>query len=187
MRSGVDSGRAGMHGRHSVQTTYGRNAPRIDHNSPWETFGCRAKGAARRNAGQLRQPAGKPRGGVSRIGERPTRFGARNRARDDTAKGQSPLLLNRCNVRIFTGARRTGVTGNAASGRVLADARRGRVDNDKRSAADAGPWSMISSDLPRLRRTGLLDAPNEERFDRLTRLACRLLRVPIALVWRWCT
>jgi two-component system sensor kinase FixL len=36
--------------------------------------------------------------------------------------------------------------------------------------------------LAAIRRTGLLDAPNEERFDRLTRLACRLLRVPIALV-----
>jgi two-component system sensor kinase FixL len=36
--------------------------------------------------------------------------------------------------------------------------------------------------LAAVRRTGLLDAPNEERFDRLTRLACRLLRVPIALV-----
>jgi two-component system sensor kinase FixL len=36
--------------------------------------------------------------------------------------------------------------------------------------------------LAAVRRTGLLDAPNEERFDRLTRLACRLLRVPTALV-----
>ena len=43
-----------------------------------------------------------------------------------------------------------------------------RVDDQQRLAA--------------VRRTGLLDAPNEERFDRLTRLACRLLRVPIALV-----
>ncbi|MEA2729003.1 MAG: hypothetical protein QOF70_3478 [Acetobacteraceae bacterium] len=34
--------------------------------------------------------------------------------------------------------------------------------------------------LAAVRRTGLLDAPNEERFDRLTRLACRLLRWLIA-------
>jgi diguanylate cyclase (GGDEF)-like protein len=33
-----------------------------------------------------------------------------------------------------------------------------------------------------LRATGLLDTPPEERFDRVTRLACRLLGVPIALV-----
>lgn len=36
--------------------------------------------------------------------------------------------------------------------------------------------------LAALRRTGLLDAPVEERFDRLTRLACRMLCVPIAIV-----
>ncbi|MCB4822019.1 PAS domain S-box protein [Roseicella aerolata] len=33
-----------------------------------------------------------------------------------------------------------------------------------------------------LRASGLLGAPAEERFDRLTRLACHLLRVPVALV-----
>ena len=36
--------------------------------------------------------------------------------------------------------------------------------------------------LEALRRTGLLDSPAEERFDRLTRLASRLLGVPVALV-----
>jgi diguanylate cyclase (GGDEF)-like protein len=33
-----------------------------------------------------------------------------------------------------------------------------------------------------LRHLGVLDTPAEERFDRITRLACRLLDVPIALV-----
>ena len=36
--------------------------------------------------------------------------------------------------------------------------------------------------LDALRRTGLLDTPSEEVFDRLTRLVCRLLGVPVALV-----
>ena len=36
--------------------------------------------------------------------------------------------------------------------------------------------------LSALRRTGLLDTPPEEAFDRLTRLATTVLRVPIALV-----
>ena len=36
--------------------------------------------------------------------------------------------------------------------------------------------------LAALRAAGLLDAPAEERFDRLTRLARHLLRVPVALV-----
>ena len=36
--------------------------------------------------------------------------------------------------------------------------------------------------LAALRRTGLLDTPPEETFDRLTRLVCRLLGVPAALV-----
>jgi signal transduction histidine kinase len=36
--------------------------------------------------------------------------------------------------------------------------------------------------LDALRRTGLLDTPAEEEFDRLTRLVCRLLGVPAALV-----
>lgn len=36
--------------------------------------------------------------------------------------------------------------------------------------------------LAALERTGLLDTPPEEAFDRLTRLAMRLLKTPIALV-----
>ncbi len=36
--------------------------------------------------------------------------------------------------------------------------------------------------LEALRRTGLLDTPPEEVFERLTRLVCRLLGVPVALV-----
>ena len=36
--------------------------------------------------------------------------------------------------------------------------------------------------LAALRRTGLLDTPPEEAFDRLARLVCRLLGVPAALV-----
>ena len=33
-----------------------------------------------------------------------------------------------------------------------------------------------------LRATGLLDTPPEETFDRLTRLASRILRVPVSLI-----
>jgi two-component system sensor kinase FixL len=47
------------------------------------------------------------------------------------------------------------------------------------------PMHTMADDQQRVaavRRTGLLDVPNEERFDKLTRLACHLLRVPIALV-----
>jgi signal transduction histidine kinase/CheY-like chemotaxis protein len=36
--------------------------------------------------------------------------------------------------------------------------------------------------LQALRRTGLLDTPPEEAFDRLTRLVCRTLGVPVALI-----
>ena len=36
--------------------------------------------------------------------------------------------------------------------------------------------------LEALRRTSLLDSPPEEAFDRLTRLATAVLRVPVALV-----
>ena len=36
--------------------------------------------------------------------------------------------------------------------------------------------------LDALRRTGLLDSPHEEVFDRLTRLASKILKVPMALV-----
>lgn len=43
--------------------------------------------------------------------------------------------------------------------------------------------SRIGSDrLNALFSTGLLDSPPEEGFDRLTRLACKLLKAPIALV-----
>jgi GAF domain-containing protein len=36
--------------------------------------------------------------------------------------------------------------------------------------------------LAALQRTGLLDSPSEEPFDRLTRLATRLFKTPVALV-----
>ena len=36
--------------------------------------------------------------------------------------------------------------------------------------------------LDALQQTGLLDSPGEEAFDRLTRLASRLLNAPVALV-----
>jgi hypothetical protein len=36
--------------------------------------------------------------------------------------------------------------------------------------------------LRALRQSGLLDTPPEEGFDRLTRLVCRALKVPVALV-----
>lgn len=36
--------------------------------------------------------------------------------------------------------------------------------------------------LVALRALGVLYTPAEERFDRITRLACRLLDVPIALI-----
>src|SRR5512134_2817347 len=36
--------------------------------------------------------------------------------------------------------------------------------------------------LEALRRTSLLDSPPEEAFDRLTRMATTVLRVPVALV-----
>ncbi|HET9299006.1 MAG TPA: GAF domain-containing protein, partial [Candidatus Polarisedimenticolaceae bacterium] len=45
------------------------------------------------------------------------------------------------------------------------------------------PGTLDSADrLQALRRTGLLDSPPEEAFDRLTRLASFLLRVPVACV-----
>jgi GAF domain-containing protein len=49
---------------------------------------------------------------------------------------------------------------------------------------DATPLSAIRDKdrLEALRQTGLLDTPVEEEFDRLTRLVCRLLGVPVALV-----
>lgn len=49
---------------------------------------------------------------------------------------------------------------------------------------DAAGFSDLSSParLAALTATGLLDTPAEERFDRLTRLAARLLKAPIALL-----
>ncbi|MEW7847891.1 ATP-binding protein [Massilia aurea] len=47
------------------------------------------------------------------------------------------------------------------------------------------PAPALQSDLERVRALhdlALLDTPPEERFDRLTRLACRLLGVPISLI-----
>lgn len=49
-----------------------------------------------------------------------------------------------------------------------------------RDACDEGRPLKVS--FAALRATGLLDAPAEERFDRLTRLARRLLNTPVALV-----
>ena len=43
------------------------------------------------------------------------------------------------------------------------------------------PWDEMRR-LGALRAAGLLDTPPEERFDRVTRLAQRLFRVPIALI-----
>src|SRR5688500_12221717 len=40
----------------------------------------------------------------------------------------------------------------------------------------------LLTDSVRLRRSALLDTPGGETFDRLTRLASRLLRAPIALI-----
>ena len=48
---------------------------------------------------------------------------------------------------------------------------------------DAGHGALgDASRLEALRSTGALDTPAEENFDRLTRLAARLLRAPVALV-----
>ena len=47
------------------------------------------------------------------------------------------------------------------------------------------PQSIPQSDQARVRalhELALLDTPPEERFDRITRLACRLLGVPISLI-----
>jgi formate hydrogenlyase transcriptional activator len=48
-----------------------------------------------------------------------------------------------------------------------------------RSAADS---ILDAGRLSAVRRTGLLDSPPEEAFDRLTRLAASILHVPVALV-----
>lgn len=53
----------------------------------------------------------------------------------------------------------------------------GRRDDAQTPAGD-GPGRRLAA----LRATGLLDAPADERFDRLTRLARRLLAVPLAAV-----
>jgi len=45
-----------------------------------------------------------------------------------------------------------------------------------------GDHPQEAARLQRLRMTGLLDTPAEERFDRLTRMACAELRIDIALV-----
>src|SRR5688572_18848051 len=50
------------------------------------------------------------------------------------------------------------------------------------NAARADSYLRESDRLAALRRTGLMDGAPEERFDRLTRLAARTLRVPVALV-----
>ena len=53
-----------------------------------------------------------------------------------------------------------------------------RSDNDPRSAEKAAGAQRLAA----LGATGLLDAAADERFDRLTRLARRLLRTPVALI-----
>ena len=53
-----------------------------------------------------------------------------------------------------------------------------RRDDTARTHAEGGRKSRLAA----LRATGLLDAPPEERFDRLTRLARRLVGAPVALV-----
>jgi len=61
----------------------------------------------------------------------------------------------------------------------------------KREAARCAPSEVVSifdvngaeiERLAALQRTGLLDTPHEEAFDRLTRLAARLLGAPVALL-----
>ncbi|EHM02195.1 PAS domain S-box protein [Acetobacteraceae bacterium AT-5844] len=51
-------------------------------------------------------------------------------------------------------------------------------DGSGRAGAGDGPKSCLAA----LRAAGLFGAPPEERFDRLTRLARRLVRAPVALV-----
>jgi hypothetical protein len=46
---------------------------------------------------------------------------------------------------------------------------------------DAQPYPQEEQRLDSLRKTRLMDMPIEERFERLTRMICRLLDVPIAL------
>ena len=49
-------------------------------------------------------------------------------------------------------------------------------------STDNRRYSPLPARIEALRETGLLDSPCEEAFDRLTRLASRLLRVPVSLV-----
>ncbi|MBV9750131.1 MAG: hypothetical protein JO157_15075, partial [Acetobacteraceae bacterium] len=54
----------------------------------------------------------------------------------------------------------------------------GLSSND--SAPLAGTGDACAQRIAEVAATGLLDAPAEDRFDRLTRLARRLLRAPVA-------
>jgi len=67
----------------------------------------------------------------------------------------------------------------AAAGlaRVSAEAPSGRRPAGSRAPALTDPGRLAS-----LRATGLLDSPPEEDFDRLARLAARLLDAPVALI-----
>jgi signal transduction histidine kinase len=57
------------------------------------------------------------------------------------------------------------------------------IPEPARAPGDAKETLVNAADrLAALARTGLLDSPAEEGFDRLTRLASRLLRTPVALV-----
>lgn len=71
----------------------------------------------------------------------------------------------------------TGQDGRLPMEALLRNASTPTVD-----AADPRPSGQETRRLEALSRTGLLDSPPEEPFDRLTRLACRFLRTPIALV-----
>ncbi|MGI4858706.1 MAG: diguanylate cyclase domain-containing protein [Janthinobacterium lividum] len=56
---------------------------------------------------------------------------------------------------------------------------------DRRSASGPGPAAALPvtrDQAALLRRLGLLDAPAEESFDRITRLAARMFDAPIALI-----
>jgi two-component system sensor kinase FixL len=59
-----------------------------------------------------------------------------------------------------------------------ADAHERWRDDSARTCVDDRPASRLAA----LRATGLLGAPTEERFDRLTRLARRIVHAPVALV-----
>lgn len=55
-------------------------------------------------------------------------------------------------------------------------------DDETRVISVLGSGSAGRERLEALRRSELLDAPPDESFERLTRLACMLLRVPVALI-----